>query len=82
MSESDDKVKRTYRFSIQIKDCERVFKDGMRPGELLTVDHTYELEQRQFDRPMFAMHLLDISRELRDEYIDVVIEEVKDDNNG
>lgn len=69
-------MKKNYLFSIKIKDCEKVFKEGFDPGVIAVQGATYNLKPGEDSRPMFLMALSDQAEKLLKETVEVVIEEI------
>ena len=70
-------MKKTFRISIKVKNCDIVFKEGLEPGSLGFVDMTYDLDEKEFKRPLFLVTLSNEADALKDELIEYNFEEIK-----
>jgi len=69
-------MKKTFVFSLKLKDCDKVFKEGFGPGVLVTQEITFnDKDTRGFDSPMFAMALINQEEDFLKRYIEVIIAE-------
>jgi hypothetical protein len=53
----DYKMRKTFRLSVKVKNCDTEFKEGMGKGVLLYQDRTYNLEPEEYTSPLFMVHL-------------------------
>jgi hypothetical protein len=68
-------MKKTFKINIKIKNCDKIFADGLPPGSIGLKKLIYDLEESEFKHPMFVKGLLDYGKEFRDELIDIEISE-------
>lgn len=69
-------MKKKFKIAVKIKKCDIEFKKGMGKGVIGSDELTYNLEESEYERPMFAMSLLNIADELRNDLIEYSIEEI------
>ena len=74
-----DKV--TIKMSLQLKDCEKVFKEGMDPGVVVTQEVVFKdvPEKGESGFNMFCASILNYEDNFLKENVRVVIEEVEND---
>jgi hypothetical protein len=69
---------KTFRFKLKVKNCPKVFKEGFEEGVLVEQEATFSGGRFGFDSNIFAMALLDYMESFREEYIEVICEEVEE----
>jgi len=68
-------MKKTFKIRLRVRNCDKIFKEGLEPGVLGQVELEYNLEPEEYERPLFLQHLLGE----RDKLIsDIVISEVQE----
>ena len=73
------KEKRIFRISVKIKKCEKILAEGLEPGELGFKDLEFNEEPKEYDRPLFAMGLLEHAEEFQKELIELRAREITED---
>ena len=57
-------MKRSFRVSVIVNNCDTVFKEGLEPGVLGYEDVEYDLDEAEYEKPIFIAHLMDRREEL------------------
>lgn len=76
-SDSKNKVKRTFKISVIVDRCKKEFTEGMGVGVLATEVITFNLPEKEYSRPMFALSLQDRADRLREEMVKTSFEEIE-----
>lgn len=70
-------MKKTFKIEVNIKKCDIVFKEKLGKGVIGSVELTYDLDQQEYERPGFALTLMDEAREFRNSLVEYQITEEK-----
>ena len=71
-------MKKTFKVSIKIKKCDIEFKENMGKGIIGYTDITYDLDEKEYEKPIFIVGLINEGEVLLKELIDIKIEEIKE----
>ena len=71
-------MSRTFKFTLRIKGCEKMFAEDMGPGVLLTQEVVYKTAPKKASM-MFVKALLDQADEILRDNVEVVYEELPPD---
>lgn len=80
------KVKKTFRFSLHGKAADGSqstyqFSEDMDAGIMAVTEVTYELEESEYEHPMFLMNLIEQGNKLRDQMVGMKVEAIADDGS-
>jgi hypothetical protein len=70
-------MKKTFKIEIKIKKCDTIFKEGLDKGVIGSLELTYDLDRQEYERPGFALNLMNEARELRDDIVEYQVTEEK-----
>lgn len=76
----DYKMRKTFRLSVKVKNCDTEFKEGMEKGVLLYQDRTYNLDPEEYEKSTFLKHLTDQQDRLIKEAVEVEMKLILKDN--
>ena len=69
-------MKKVVRLGIRIKDCEEVFDEELRPGEIAMQEIIFDEEPETYEGGLFLVHLLGRQEDFLKEHVEVTMEEV------
>ena len=69
-------MKKAYKLTICIKDTDKVFAEGWAPGEFASQELHYDLDPEEYERTSFLVHMIEKQKEMVEEHIKIVMEEV------
>lgn len=72
-------MKKTIRISVKIKNCDIIFKEGLEPGEIGFEDLIFDLDKKDYERPLFIMTLRDKAEVLQSKLIELRSREIGED---
>lgn len=72
-------MKKTFRIRVRINNCTLVFKDELGEGVLGSQDFVFDLDEKDYESPLFTKTLLDESEALINDLIRREVMEVKDE---
>jgi hypothetical protein len=73
-------MKKTFKISVVARDAKEEFKEGMGPGVLAYQIVEYDLDEKDYDEPLFANELFNRAHNLMDEMVTWNVEEIEDDD--
>ena len=74
------KIRKKYKISIKIRNCETIFDDRFDPGVIGSAKFTYTaLDNNKFDSPLFTAQLNKSATELIDKFIEILYKDITDE---
>jgi hypothetical protein len=70
--------KATFEFSLKLKDCDKVFKEGFPPGVVVIQEIEFDLpdRMRDWDKHQLARTLVDQEHDFIERHVEVVVKEI------
>ena len=72
-------MKRKFRITLKAKRADVEFKEGLGIGVLGFDEHVFDLEEKEFEKPMFIKTLLDLREGLLNDLVYTEVEEIVKD---
>lgn len=72
------KKRRIFRIKLKVRNCDVEFKEGMEPGVLGFNEHVFDLEEKEYEFPIFIKTLLDLKTSLLNDLVYTEVEEIEE----
>ena len=72
------KKRRMFRIKLKVRNCDVVFKEGLEPGVLGFNEHIFDLEEKEYEHPLFIKTLLDLREGLLNDIVYTEVLEVEE----
>ena len=69
-------MKRCVRMAVRIKNCDKIFDEGFRPGEIAMQELIFDEDPETYRSTMFHVSLLNREEQFLKDNVEVVMEEV------